>query len=241
MGCTCAPVIEAEMADWIHIGGTNSGCCGNAAHTYGFHRAANQVPATDYSRRHDAQPPVNMNYACAGDFAHNGNPALRAVHANILARLMHGELPMICEFIGQPWANKPVYYWCRWDGITTLKKYTGSGHDRWSHISWWRSRVNQRAYLYTGHGVTPPAPNVTPARITIPAYPGHELRLGAHETAMRTWQSRMRVRGWVIGVDGIFGPQSLGVVRAFQAEKHLGVDGIIGPKTWGAAWTAPIT
>ena len=41
------------MRDWVNLGGGNSGCCGNAAHTYGFHRPANEVPVSDYSRRHE--------------------------------------------------------------------------------------------------------------------------------------------------------------------------------------------
>jgi hypothetical protein len=61
---------------------------------------------------------------------------------------MRGELPMICEFIGQPYADQPVVYWARWLGVTTLQRYTGAGHDLWSHISWYRSRVDERAYLW---------------------------------------------------------------------------------------------
>jgi hypothetical protein len=58
---------------------------------------------------------------------------------------------------------------------------------------------------------------------------------------VRTWQGQMGNRGWSISADGIYGPQSEGVCRQFQAEKGLGVDGLVGPQTWGAAWTAPIT
>jgi Putative peptidoglycan binding domain len=58
---------------------------------------------------------------------------------------------------------------------------------------------------------------------------------------VRLWQSRMRQRGWTIGVDGIYGPQSAGVCRQFQREKGLTADGIVGERTWNATWTAPIT
>lgn len=147
-----APVITAEMVEWVTLGGGNSGIVGNAAHTYGFHVAANELPATDYSRWRDPQgsdgPYVNWSYACAGDFSHKNDENLRALHRNVLARLMRGELPMICEFIGKPWADQPVYYWARWNGVTTLQRYTGSGHDHWSHVAWYRSMVDQRAYLW---------------------------------------------------------------------------------------------
>jgi len=149
-----APVIKEEMAEWLALGGKNLGITADnfTNHPSGFHRAANEVPATDYSRRQDPNgsdgPYVDWDYACAGDFSHEFNPTLRALHRNVLARLMNGELPMICEFIGKPWADKPVYYWARWNGVKVLKQYTGSGHDKWSHISWYRSRVNQRANLW---------------------------------------------------------------------------------------------
>ena len=149
-----APVIEAEMDDWKAKGGGNSGICGDVNHTYGFHLAANLVSADDYSRWRDPNgsdgPYVDWDYCCAGDFDHKNDPTLRAMHANVLNDLMDGKFPMICEFIGKPWPDKPVYYWARWNGIDTLQKYTGSGHDHWSHISWYRSRVDERAHLWIG-------------------------------------------------------------------------------------------
>lgn len=148
-----APVITAEMADWTRLGGGNSGIVGDAAHAYGFHCAANEIPASDYSRARDPNgadgPFTRWDYACAGDFAHRNDERLRGMHRAVLARLMRGELPMIAEFIGQPWSDRPVYYWARWNGVGTLQRYTGDGHDTWSHIAWYRSRANQRAYLWT--------------------------------------------------------------------------------------------
>lgn len=43
--------------------------------------------------------------------------------------------------------------------------------------------------------------------------------------------------GYAIGhggltIDGIFGPQTLSVTKAFQSCAHITVDGIIGPQTW---------
>jgi peptidoglycan hydrolase-like protein with peptidoglycan-binding domain len=69
-----------------------------------------------------------------------------------------------------------------------------------------------------------------------PAY-GHNYTCGD----VRTWQQQMQARGWTVGVDGKYGPQSEGVCEQFQAEKGLKVDGLVGPATWGAAWTAPLT
>lgn len=162
---TAAPVILEEMADWVALGGGNSGIVGNADHTYGFHVAADELPEDDYSRTRDPNgaygPYVDWDFACAGDFSHNNVEALRTRHREVLARLMRGEMPMICEFIGQPWADQPVMYWARWNGIGNLQQYTGAGHDSWSHISWYRSMVDQRAYLWK------PAPMNTGVDVTV--------------------------------------------------------------------------
>jgi hypothetical protein len=63
----------------------------------------------------------------------------------------------------------------------------------------------------------------------------------SHRSNLKRWQQQMRNRGWRIGVDGLYGPETADIVKAFQKEKRLGVDGLIGPKTWAAAWTAPIS
>lgn len=148
-----SPTMQAEMNVWVReFGGINLGIVGNAAHKTGFHRAGNEIPPTDYSRRHDPGKPYNMNWACAGDFCHDGDARLRGMHADLLGRLMKGLHPMIDEFIGQPWLDKPVLYWARWNGITTLQKYTGSGHygtkGGWSHISQRRSTAYLQPNLW---------------------------------------------------------------------------------------------
>ena len=58
---------------------------------------------------------------------------------------------------------------------------------------------------------------------------------------VRTWQAKMRDRGWTIGVDQQFGPQSEDVCRKFQREKGLTADGLVGPQTWNMTWSAPVT
>ena len=64
---------------------------------------------------------------------------------------------------------------------------------------------------------------------------------GVDTTNVKTWQQKMKDRGWSIGVDGCYGPESENVCRQFQAEKKLEVDGDVGPKTWNATWNAPVT
>jgi peptidoglycan hydrolase-like protein with peptidoglycan-binding domain len=70
----------------------------------------------------------------------------------------------------------------------------------------------------------------------------HSGYYGGKDTqVVLTWQHQMSHRGWTIGLDGKYGPQSSSVCRAFQSEKKLAVDGLVGPHTWEASWTAPVT
>ncbi len=61
-----------------------------------------------------------------------------------------------------------------------------------------------------------------------------ELCEGASGQAVRTLQQRLLSLGFdPKGVDGIFGPNTLAAVRAFQAHAGIAVDGVVGPQTWG--------
>ena len=62
-----------------------------------------------------------------------------------------------------------------------------------------------------------------------------------HRDDLRTWQRRMAERGWSIGADGLYGPETRKVCKQFQAQKGLTVDGLVGDDTWRAAWTEPVT
>jgi hypothetical protein len=77
-----------------------------------------------------------------------------------------------------------------------------------------------------------------PAKIIVPAYPGL-VRRGHRGKAVLAVQRRLKERGWRITQDGIFGPGTESVVKAFQKEKRLTADGIVGPITWRKLWTAP--
>jgi hypothetical protein len=89
----------------------------------------------------------------------------------------------------------------------------------------------------------PPAPRPVPEPRSSPPWPGRFLRHPPVTVGddVRAWQGRMAERGWRIGVDGQYGPQSAEVCTAFQREKGLGVDGIVGEQTWRAAWESPVT
>lgn len=261
-----APVISAEMSDWVTLGGGNSGIVGNSLHDYGFHVAADELPASDYSRQQDPNGPngpfTNWDYACAGDFSHKNDESLRSKHRAVLARLMRGELPMICEFIGKPWADQPVYYWARWNGVSTLQRYTGAGHDTWSHISWYRSRADQRAYLWTPSGGSPnPAPPQTAwLRRPWPQYmtdagPNHYFGdINGNDFSHGGWysrempdvqaiQQRMIVMGFVPGVtnpasgwaDGKYEQETIDAVTRWQQRDWAATTSFYG-QVWKDDW-----
>jgi hypothetical protein len=90
---------------------------------------------------------------------------------------------------------------------------------------------------------TPPPAPAPPAGGQVPALGVDWFGIGHNATApaVRTWQQKMKDRGWNIAVDGTYGPKSQAVCRSFQSEKHLAVDGKVGPQTWQATWTSPVT
>ena len=66
---------------------------------------------------------------------------------------------------------------------------------------------------------------VTPRTAT--AHP--VLRYGSRGSAVQRVQVRLRITA-----DGVFGPQTLAAVTAFQRSHRLVADGIVGPNTWRA-------
>lgn len=95
--------------------------------------------------------------------------------------------------------------------------------------------ATRRAMTQALEDPAPAAPSGDPT-----AYGGRPLRLedpAIRGDDVRAWQQRLRDRGWAIGVDGIFGPQSDAVARAFQRDQGVRVDGIVGPVTWALAFS----
>jgi peptidoglycan hydrolase-like protein with peptidoglycan-binding domain len=105
-------------------------------------------------------------------------------------------------------------------------------------------------------GSTPPPTPTPPQPSTAPAFPWGPLDyIGVESSAVRchsgilpadtphvkTWQQKMKDRGWNIAVDGMYGPASQSVAEAFQGEKALSVDGKVGPVTWKASWADAVT
>lgn len=135
------------------------------------------------------------------------------------------------------------------DAIDYLRREGGAGNEIKGHRDGYATDCPGKAlYAWVRAGAPRPGsessgPARSRPRDKAPTWPG---RLLTQPPVMRggdvrTWQARMRERGWRIAVDGAYGPRSESVCRSFQAEKGLAVDGVVGPLTWRASWAAPIT
>lgn len=60
------------------------------------------------------------------------------------------------------------------------------------------------------------------------------LRRGSKGDLVELVQSMLVLKGYVIAVDGDFGPNTEAAIKDFQNKNHLKPDGIIGPLTWDA-------
>lgn len=74
-----------------------------------------------------------------------------------------------------------------------------------------------------------------------PKYAGKYLKKGSKGAAVKTFQARLKERGWKLDVDGEFGPETERIVKEFQEEKGFEIDGVVGPETWYGAWSEPVT
>jgi peptidoglycan hydrolase-like protein with peptidoglycan-binding domain len=239
-----------------------SGIVGDRSHTYGYHRAANEISSSDYSRQLSGDKvDIDVNAADAIDMSHSD-----------------ADMKTITKRLFDSWkdVNDPrLDYWREiigtLDGRNVIYMDTQSGHQGTadnSHLwhihagglrHWVHSQHAMEALLsiITGEtwasyfartkdpiGSSTPAPAPPPPPPSHPRWPGRVLRLTSPLMVgldVRQWQSQMHGRGWTISVDGYYGTQSRNVCRAFQEEKHLQVDGEVGPQTWDAAWIAPKT
>ncbi|MDR2736461.1 MAG: N-acetylmuramoyl-L-alanine amidase [Gracilibacteraceae bacterium] len=63
------------------------------------------------------------------------------------------------------------------------------------------------------------------------AEPAATLRSGMNDAGVKWLQWHLSVKGYSLVIDGIFGPNTLAAVRAFQGSNGLVVDGLVGPLT----------
>ncbi len=64
------------------------------------------------------------------------------------------------------------------------------------------------------------------------------LRRGDRDEDVKSLQRALRMAGYDLIIDGIFGRITLECVKSFQATHGLKRDGVVGPLTWGALQSA---
>ena len=97
-----------------------------------------------------------------------------------------------------------------------------------------RASRGRTVVVAKAHQTVAPLPHFTGVMTTAIAHTKYEN--------VRSWQARMKKRGWDITVDGNFGPQSAHVAARFATEKKLSTKpGTVDHELWTAAWTLPVT
>jgi hypothetical protein len=151
--CTAPPALVLERERLDAIGGSFLGICGDANHTYGYHVAAANLPASDYSLEGAANDPVCEWHAAAIDIGMDW-PASRDWLRWLIQQVQTGGLTGIAEVIGS-YDGSDVRYWSDSSGWTTEgEPYTGSGHDSWTHVSIHRSTALQDHRILAGWTAT---------------------------------------------------------------------------------------
>lgn len=199
-----------------------------------------------------------------GEYVKRGNKAWTAANANPVG--VQAELCAFASWSAAEWDNHPnmlanAAAWVAEEaaayGIPIVKlsasQAQGSGRGVCQHRdlgSWGGNHsdcgnglpIDQILAMAGGQPAPAPGPTPPPQPAGVaPPWPGVYLSDYTEDPSAQTWQAQMAARGWTIGVDGCYGPQSAGVCRQFQAEKGLSVDGVVGPQTWAATWNTPIT
>lgn len=181
-----------------------------------------------------------------GDAAHaagtsDHNPDSRGVvHAEDFDTGGIAPMVLVAALIRHPSTNYVIHNRTIYSRIRDMAPhvYTGSdphtGHIHWS-ILYTTAAENSGQHLILD-GTTATTTVATGSMTPMPV-----LRLGSTHQAVHTLQAVLRTQGWNLANDGIFGQQTLGAVRNFQAQHHLGVDGIVGPRTWAALAQAILT
>ena len=131
-----------------------------------------------------------------------------------------------------------------WDPIKDWHAFTGPD-PHWNHVHWEVNHIGAAmsasaiAAVFNKVGSTIPAPPratgtlaqlaeaIQAARRTI-------VRVGDKGQKVQVLQLLLKAHGFIITVDGDYGPATLAAVRQFQKNVGTTVDGIVGPKTWAA-------
>ncbi len=141
-----------------------------------------------------------------------GNPELAAEPVTSLI--------IACEY----WKDRKINRHCDRDDLIRVTKAVNGGlnglEDRRRYLGKAKTALARVEAL--GHEANA-KPNSRPV-----------LRRGLKGSQVAELQALLRKKGYMVAIDGDFGPATETIVRQFQKNKKLGADGIVGPKTWQA-------
>jgi hypothetical protein len=231
--CSCSPLVQGNINRYKALGGQILGCCGNAAHVYGFHCAACAVPSSDYSIRRSSGV-ANSSWALAGDFGMNLSWSRKWL-AWLVGEVKAGRFPEVLEIIGSL-DGKTALYWAKWEGWNA-RHYTGGGHVAWAHVSGDRAKGALDSNWFQGWPITVPTTPATPApewREPLWVALG-TVRRGENRWQVRKVQALVKVHtGVALNEDGDFGPRTESAVKGFQRLRGLPQDGVVNADDWRA-------
>ncbi|TWJ11788.1 hypothetical protein LX16_2523 [Stackebrandtia albiflava] len=144
-----APALVIEKKRLSVVKARFLGIVGDAAHSFGYHLAAADLPSDDYSLQGANQPVADDGAACAIDIGMDW-PASRRWLRWLIAEIRADRIKGIGEVIGS-YDGKRVRYWSDgsgWgrDGV----EYQGSGHDSWTHVAIYRNDTTTDRGLLKG-------------------------------------------------------------------------------------------
>jgi lysozyme len=136
--------------------------------------------------------------------------------------------------------------WTRW----TIWQYTDSGHvadapgkrfdlNRFNGSYDELQALSRTAETSSTALVKADPVAIAPVTTQAPAFGGRVLELGVEGHDVRAWQRQMRLRGFPLSADGLFGSESAQACRQLQLFKELPADGRVDQVTWDATWVLP--
>ncbi|MFI6182507.1 N-acetylmuramoyl-L-alanine amidase [Nonomuraea sp. NPDC051191] len=132
------------------------------------------------------------------------------------------------------------------DAIEYLREEGGAGNEIKGHRDGYSTSCpGDGLYAWVKRGAPrPDEPLEKPIKITyedgIPLWPGRVIRLVdpcMQGNDVKTWQYKLRKRGWTIDVDGIYGPKSKAVCASYQDKVGAKPTGVIDETTWDLTWS----
>ena len=129
-------------------------------------------------------------------------------------------LKIACEY----WKKNNINAACDRDDLITVTRLINGGSNGLEDRRIYTSRAKAAIARIEGLMLEGSSPDAT--------HP--VLRRGSRGSAVVTLQTLLRKVGFMLAIDGDFGPGTEVAVAKFQRDKKLGVDGIVAGGTWAA-------